>query len=166
MHVNPFCRTSLVQTASQCNTGQFAVDPSGRTRQVHQNKDSILLWQCSTFLLKRALKIQLAHHCNAGQFANALPRLLTLLAGQIWSVKNWILLWQCSTFPFKVYSKLCEGSVILTVTTKIEFRSKYFLLIIFCSPVFYNKKWNSLMIFVVIGIDNFLQETFIVGTFW
>ena len=61
--------------------------------------------------VKRALKIvQTEYHCNTGQFSNALPQLLTLLAGQLWPwlVKNLILLWQCSFFPLKVYSKLRE----------------------------------------------------------
>ena len=40
------------------------------------------------FPIKRALKImQTAPNCNDGQFAVALPQLLTLLEGQFWYIK-------------------------------------------------------------------------------
>ena len=40
------------------------------------------------FPVKRALKIvQTEYHCNTGQFADALPQLLTFLEGQVWLIK-------------------------------------------------------------------------------
>ena len=52
----------IVQTAhcsrwSICIGTSAAVDPSGRTTLVRQNQLSILLWQCSTFLLKEDSKL-------------------------------------------------------------------------------------------------------------
>ena len=71
-----YCRQ---QCRSICRCASAAVDPFGRTT-LCKSEDSILLWQCSTFLLKE-------HSNLTGEFADALLHLLTLSAGQLFSVK-------------------------------------------------------------------------------
>ena len=123
-------------SGSTCYCTSIAVDPFDRKTLVRQNiqfcSDNVL------FFVKRVLKtdrLQAAMPVNLQCTSAAVDP----LGRKLWLVKNLILLCQCSFFPMKVYSKLCEGSVIPTVIMKIEFRSENFVLIIFCSPVLYNE---------------------------
>ena len=54
-------RHSKMTNRSICRFTSAAVDPFSRTTVMCQNKDLILLWQCSTFLLKKHSKLT---HCR------------------------------------------------------------------------------------------------------